>query len=571
MKALALALAFVTTTHAQVIISDDFDIPGDHSTTTGFDTDGVNTDLVNRLTGQAAIDQPLSYFASAAFKVDTAYSIANNTLQATAVTGVGALEYTADGFTAFDFGDYLRGKVYEIQLTFDNDSVNTANRRFSFTLGSAPGQAVNASPLSIQLQADADQAGARLYKRVRAASDPGGMDINQAISPSLPYGDPVDVRLVITDVDTLLGLESSYEIYVNGGATPVDSGDFGISSTSRHLIFDVAPDTGPVSYDDFSVTVTGDAPEPPAITGDRYLYFIGNDGAIYGFTGIDTGDAPVTVAGNFTAGVLEATQFDYASYQAFTSDPTSGIIYGINSFGDVVTWPTLADWLTNTNADVPADGDPRFEAYGSTSVHDASYDANTGGFYVVYEGGPEIDGDIGEYATVHDFTTNTNAVVTTSVYGGNLLNFYYWGEDAPGTREAPNDAPGANYFQAAGSGALEGFQTLADYVSDPNNRTFGKGGFATGAIAAFALPMPVEPDLDFHISDVNLDGSGLVTEATLEFLPQPSTSYSLLASPDLATPFTPVSGFENITSSPVTVPVPAGFATRGFFRLMENP
>ena len=557
--------------HAQLVISDSFNVTGGSSVATGFGNDGINTEIDTRLGGQAAADQPLSYFNSVLGKADTAYSIEDNALVVAPLTGVGTVTFTDDGFTAFDFGNYLRGKVYEINLTMDNDTVDTVNKRFSFSIGTGPAQPVDAVPLGVQLAANADQTSAQVFKRIDAGASPGGADVNQSIAADLPYGEPVSLRIVISDVDTTLGQNSTYEIYLNGGTTAIDSGSFGIPSTNRYLIFDIAPSSGPVRYDDLSITVTGNAPEPPVLSGDRFLYFVGNEGGIYGFTGIDTGDIAVTAAANFRSGKLEATHTEYADYQAFTCDPTTGIVYGINLFGDMVTWPTVADWIANTNANVPDEGDPGYDVYGTNTIHGASYDPNTGGFYVVYEGDASIDGDIGEYATANDFTTNSNATISASTYGGNILNFYYWGEDAPGTRPAPNDAAGANYFHASGGGQLEGYQTLNAYIENADNRTFQKGGFCTGCVGAFALPMPVEADLQLRILSVTKDGAGDVTSATLDFMPQPGSTYSVLASPDLITPFAPVSGFESVTTSPVVVPVPAGFESRGFLKISENP
>ncbi|GAA5483190.1 hypothetical protein [Haloferula sargassicola] len=572
MKSILLtAMLMPVVAQAQLVLSDSFDITGGTSAATGFGNDGVNTEIETRLAGQAATDQLLSYYASGAGKPESAYSIVDNALVIDPAVNVGSVTFTEDGFSAFDFGGYLRGKVYEIELTMDNDAVDTVNRRFSFSIATGPAQTVDAVPFGIQLAANAGQTGAEVFKRIDTTANPDGGDVNQSIAADLPYGVPVSLRLVITDVDTTIGQLSSYEIYLNGGTTPIDSGSFGIPSVNRYLVLDIAPNSGPVTYDALSITVTGEAPEPPPITGDRYLYFVGNDGAIHGFTGIDTGDVPVTAVGNFRGGVAEATHVDYGDFQAFTCDPTSGIVYGINLYGDVVTWPSVADWLANTHADVPTESDPRYDAYGLNAVHGASYDPATGGFYVVYEGDASIDGDIGEYATAADFTTNTNAVVTPSTYGGNLLNFYYWGEDAPGNRVAPNDTPGANYFQASGGGQLEGFLSLSDYAADPNIRTFQKAGFCNGCVAAFALPLPVEPDLQLRITGVARNGVGEVTSATLEFSPQPAASYSVLLSPDLQTPFSIVPGLENVTASPVIVPIPAGYETRGFLKISENP
>jgi hypothetical protein len=566
--------------NAQVIISDDFNVTNGDSEATGFGIDeGVNTEITDRLTGQAALDQELDYILTLGAKAADAYSITDNQLLITSAEPFGGFELSNDGVDGFDFGPYLRGKIYEIEISMDNDSVDTSNRRMSFTLGTTSGDGVGSSPLSLQLQANADQNGSQLFKRITGIASPAeDGPVNVAIASDLPYGEEVNLRIVVADVDTTFGYNSSYEIYLNGNPTPIDSGDFGIRSEARHLIFDVAPLTGPATYDDWTVTVTGDAPEAPELEGERYLYFVGDTGDIYGFTGIAAGEISVTSAGSFTDGFLEASHPEYGDFQAFTTDPTSEIVYGINEFGDVVTWPTLEDWFANTNATIPDEGEPGYDVYGffggQGSVHGASYDPNTGGFYVVYEGtDPDIDGDIGEYTNANDFLTNSNATISPSVYGGNILNFYYWGEDAPTTRVEPNNTPGANYFHATGGSALEGFLELADYIDSPDNRTFGRGGFCAGCVGAFALPMPVvdSSELALSITEVTRNGSDNITSATLEFAPAANASYTVSGSPDLETEFMPLDGFEQVTTSPVTVTIPAGYESIGFLRLSENP
>ncbi|MEM9481768.1 MAG: hypothetical protein AAGA58_19130 [Verrucomicrobiota bacterium] len=303
-------------------------------------------------------------------------------------------------------------------------------------------------------------------------------------------------------------------------------------------------------------------------TDERFLYFIDTDGDIHGFTGIDTGTLPVTLANDYSDGHLEATHLDYGTYQAFTLDPGTGIVYGIDALGAVVTWPDLASWIANTGSVAgvtPVYGAANLDG----SIHGASFDPNTGGFYVVYES-LTIDGDVGEYANVPDFTSNTNAVVTPAVYGGNILNFYYWGDDAPGNFGAAT--PGARYFQASGAGQLEGFPTLAEYINSPNNRTYQVPDFCINCVAAFAIPFPVvSTSLDLDITAVNRNPSGDVISVVLEFTPVAETSYTVSGSPDLTTPFSTITGLDNVTTSPITVNVPAGYEEHGYFRLSVNP
>ncbi len=556
----------------QLIIGDSFDIAASDSAATGFGTDGVNTEIASRLSGAAALEQPLSWIASGMGKDPAAYSIAGNALRIESVPGVGAIQLSADFATPYDFGAHLVGNRYEVAFTFDNDSVADANRRMSWMLTDNPNAAVGGANLGMQLQADANQASASVFKRLSPLSNGTMTGTNEAIAEGLPYGEPVDFRVVIEDID-VTGLQvSTYEVYLDGSATPADSGVLSFSRRERYLIFDIAPNSGPVTIDNFSVTVTGPAAAPPDI-GGRYLYFVNAMGEIRGFTGIAAGDVPVVGRANVNAGVLEGSHEDYGTYQAFANDPDSGIVYGINAFGDVVRWPSFADWLADSNAIVPEPGEAGYEAYGATnaqgSVHGASHDPATGGFYVVYEGDETIDGDIGEYPSAEDFLNNTNATVSASVYGGNLANFHYSGEDAPGNFGAAT--PGANYFHITGGGQLEGFHTLGDYVADPGNRTFQKGGFAAGAVDGFALPVPVPIDLNLRISNVQRNASDEVESVDLSWDAAQGTSYNLLGSSDLTGGFTPLPGYKGVTTSPQTVTVPAGFEVRGFFSIEIGP
>jgi hypothetical protein len=556
----------------QTIISDSFDIAGNDSAATGFGTDGVNTDIATRLTGTAVVAEPLTWVATGAGKVATSYSIASNALRIDAAPNVGAIQFSNNGFSGFDFGPYLVGKRYEVTFTFDNDSVDTINRRMSWMLADAPNAAIGDANLGFQLQAEANQASANVFKRLSAVSNGSTTAVNASIASGLTYGDPVQFRVVIEDIDITGVQASSYEVYLNGSATPVDSGLITFIRGTRYLIFDIAPATGPCSIDDFSVSVTGPAAEPPDI-GARYLYFVNSVGEIRSFTGITAGAVPVTGRFNLNGGVLEGAQPDYTGYQAFAIDPTTGIVYGINAFGDVVRWPTLADWFGNTNAIVPDFDDPGFAAYGMNnsqgSVHGASYDPATGGFYVVYEGDATIDGDVGHYASAADFLINANATVSASIYGGNLINFHYSGEDAPGNVNAAT--PGANYFHATSTGQIEGFPTLADYISNPDNRTFQQANFCGGAIDGFALPVPVVADLKLEVSNVQRNPAGEVVSVDLSWNAVEGTSYNLLGAADLATGFTVLPGYEGVATSPQTVTVPASFGSRGFFTIEVAP
>ena len=222
------------------------------------------------------------------------------------------------------------------------------------------------------------------------------------------------------------------------------------------------------------------------------IYIVNDIGLVKSFSGITDGATPI--AGNSFAagGTLEATIPNYGTYQAFTSTE-DGMVYGVNMGGDVVSWASITSWLNNDNPTTEATGSYGAETannVGAGSIHGAS--VYPGGFYVVYEGGPDIDGDIGEYGSLDDFINNTNATISAAPYGGNLLNFFYPSEDAPSNNTGPNPdgEAGANYFQVTGGGTIEGFNTLDDYIAAPANATFSQGGFGAGVRSGFAVVIP---------------------------------------------------------------------------------
>lgn len=187
----------------------------------------------------------------------------------------------------------------------------------------------------------------------------------------------------------------------------------------------------------------------------------------------------------------------YASDQDATADLSTGIIYRINGDGDIISYPTIADYLANSSATTVASA-----VYsGVKKVNGISYDGNTGGFYAVPATGSTNAGDIVRYATLADFIAGvpTNTNLTTANYTGALLNFYD-PDTTSGTSVGPTPAPhavDAHYYQIAGNGRLEGFATLQEYNQNANNRinitatnAFGGTTPTFTAAAAFALPVP---------------------------------------------------------------------------------
>ena len=142
---------------------------------------------------------------------------------------------------------------------------------------------------------------------------------------------------------------------------------------------------------------------------------------------------------------------------------------------------------------------------GTAALNGFSYDGATGGFYAIGASSSATPGDLLQWASLADVLTNTNTVSVAS-YNGNIFNFY--DPDATvlpaalstGSYTAGDLFP-AQYYQSAGNGRLEGFESAALYAASPNNRTqvtgtdaFGGATTAFGAgvdaVAAFAVPEP---------------------------------------------------------------------------------
>lgn len=206
-----------------------------------------------------------------------------------------------------------------------------------------------------------------------------------------------------------------------------------------------------------------------------------------------------------TSGIEVASHAGYATDLGSTMDFSTGRVYRITGGGDVVEYSGLAGFLANTGGATIAIG-----IYtGTEAVNGFSYDGNTGGFYGTLPGGQgSRSGDIRSWASIADVVANTGSE-TAAGYGGNLFNLYdpdtttLTAVNSLGTYTAGDQFSG-QYYQAAGNGNLEGWESLALYAASPNNRgtvsgvdspnVFGGSTTAWGvnvdAVAAFAVPEP---------------------------------------------------------------------------------
>jgi len=235
---------------AGLLVADNYNLPGGNSAGTGFGVNtGVNEGLSNRLSG--SLSNLLSYVQSNTSKPASAHSIQNNTLTVADAANPTAFQFSADGSTPYNFGPHLRGRNYEWRLNHDLDDPDTSALRTSLSISDAAGSGVQDVDLGIQLKLEANNT-ISIYKRIDAASNAGGTDVNATIATGYPPGVPVAIRVVLNDsTDYLSGYNTTYEVFVNGVSK--DAGNITFANDSRYLIFDTAPNTGPARYDDFAL------------------------------------------------------------------------------------------------------------------------------------------------------------------------------------------------------------------------------------------------------------------------------------------------------------------------------
>ncbi|MEM9481767.1 MAG: PEP-CTERM sorting domain-containing protein [Verrucomicrobiota bacterium] len=230
------------------------------------------------------------------------------------------------------------------------------------------------------------------------------------------------------------------------------------------------------------------------------VYVTATDGGIWSYDSVTQMGSQTS---STASGTLVATVAAYGTDQGATMDLSTGTIYRVAGNGDLISYASLADYLSNSSSTTVSSG----LFVGDLQVNGFSYDGNTGGFYAVFAGGTAQQGDIAEWASIGDVLSDTRTGTTAAGYNGNIINFY---DPDPTSVTAAlstgvytaGDPFDASYYQVAGNGRLEGFETLALYGSSANNRAqvtgtnvFGGtstafGSAAIDAATAFAIPEP---------------------------------------------------------------------------------
>jgi arylsulfatase A-like enzyme len=244
------------------VLADNYNVSGGNSPDAGFGTNsGINYQIASgRLTGAAASSLFGYRLGTTAGRLASDFSIVGNRLTAAAQNGNCRFEFSQDSITAFDLGEYLAGRTYELSVQMDIDVVG-ANfaQRMSMSLSDTSDAPVNNVDFGLQIGTDGT-GGLGVFKRIDAASASGGSDVNNRITNALPIGTPIDLKVRITDFNAnVTDFGSTYEIFVNGASINSGVFRFNASTTARYLIFDVAAHEGEVHYDNLQLTVTDSA------------------------------------------------------------------------------------------------------------------------------------------------------------------------------------------------------------------------------------------------------------------------------------------------------------------------
>ena len=263
------ASAFALSSHgATTILSDNYNVTGSG---TGFALNtGINTGInppTTRLTGTAA--SGLRYIHTGT-KATNTYSITSSKLKVTSAANPGRFTFSSNGSTAFDFGSALgiaaatpsNPVVYDLSISIDNDSAGI--QRCSFALGTAEG---DATTWDFGFQVYRTASGNNNYvigKRIDTAASGLAADLNSVVNTmgASTYGTEITILMRVTDAGSeSSNFHSRVQLSLNGGSTwfydtATDSelvNGWGLNGTGRVVIWDIAPDAGNVTYDNFSL------------------------------------------------------------------------------------------------------------------------------------------------------------------------------------------------------------------------------------------------------------------------------------------------------------------------------
>jgi autotransporter-associated beta strand protein len=273
---LALAIATSSGVGETLVVSDNYNTA---TSGTGFALNtgvnlGINPPSVTRLGGtEGTLAVGLRYMLGAGVgKAPSAYSIGTNKLLVTSVTNSGRFSLSADGVNSYNFSSALGSGtgtpanpvVYDVRISMAQNAPGT--QRMSFGFG------------TVEQNNDKWDFGIQLYKRTAGTSkstdgilvdtDSSGVDdFKEEVEAGIVnVGKEVDFLIRVTDAGAESGANYHSRVRVsrNGGTTwfydtATDTANlpngWRFDDTPRYFIWDQASSAGPVTYDDFSITL----------------------------------------------------------------------------------------------------------------------------------------------------------------------------------------------------------------------------------------------------------------------------------------------------------------------------
>ncbi len=266
--ACAALFLIVCQTQGQTVLGDFFNVTGSGS---GFALNtGVNTGInppTTRLTGSAAAN--LRYIDTGT-RAASSYTIAGNKLRVDASGNGGRMVFSANGTTSFDFAPALGTAsatptspvVYDLSVRVNNNSATT--ERCSLALGTAAGD-VDTWDFGIQIYRDSSTDNFyTIGKRLDTGSTGLGSDLNKAITTlsGNTYGNDITVLMRVTDAGAeTSAFHSRVRLSLNGGNSwfydtdtdPDLPNGWRLNGAGRHIIWHIAGNAGPVTYDAFTL------------------------------------------------------------------------------------------------------------------------------------------------------------------------------------------------------------------------------------------------------------------------------------------------------------------------------
>ena len=267
---IGLVLGLAMSARSQIVIADNYNVAGSG---TGFALgSGVNSGInppATRLTGTAAAN--LRYISTASpSKTNTAFSIASNKLRVTPAANPGRFTLSANGPTPFDFASALgtdtatpaNPKVYDLAISILNSTPDV--QRCSFALGTAEGDATTWD-FGIQVYRTSDSDNFyTIGKRIDTGSSGLASDLNSFITNTAPgtFGVEINFLIRVTDAGAeTTTFNSRVQVSLDGGLTwfydtatdPSLPNGWRLNGAGRVIMWDVAPDAGNVTYDNFSL------------------------------------------------------------------------------------------------------------------------------------------------------------------------------------------------------------------------------------------------------------------------------------------------------------------------------